>query len=255
MPWWQWFYRYYFRVKTDGWHHIPPQGQILLVGSHNGGLAAPDLVMIMFDWFRHFGTQRPVYALMHRQLWKIHPHLSRWAAQMGAIQAHPQMALAALRKGASLLVYPGGAQDVFRPYWQRHQIQFAGRKGFIKLALRAHLPIIPLLSTGAHETLIVLGDCYPCLKQLHQWGMPWPCDLDPDVFPIYWGLPWGLAIGPLPNIPLPVSIHTRVCRPIIFPRYGRTAARDRAYVAWCYDLVVAQMQLALARLVRGAQNS
>ncbi|MGB5772851.1 MAG: glycerol acyltransferase, partial [Crocosphaera sp.] len=23
MPYWKWFYDHYFRVKTDGWHHIP----------------------------------------------------------------------------------------------------------------------------------------------------------------------------------------------------------------------------------------
>lgn len=256
LPYWEWFYRYYFRVKTDGWHHIPPQGPILFVGSHNGGLAAPDVVMVMVDWFRRFGTKRPVYGLLHPHIFKIHPKLSRLAAQMGAIEAHPKMALAALNRGASVLVYPGGAQDVFRPYTQRHQIHLAGRKGFIKLALRKNVPIIPVISTGAHETLIVLGDCYEQVKQLHEMGMPWLYDLDPEVFPIYLGLPWGLALGPLPNFPLPVSIRTRVCAPIVFPQYGKEAARDRSYVDECYDLVVQRMQKALDRLVmlRGNKN-
>lgn len=254
LPYWEWFYRYYFRVKTDGWHHIPPRGPVLLVGSHNGGLAAPDLVMIMVDWFRRFGTQRPVYGLMHPHIWKIHPQLSRLAAQMGAIEAHPKIALTALSLGASVLVYPGGAQDVFRPYTQRHQIHLAGRKGFIKLALRKNVPIIPLISTGAHETLIVLGDCYEQVKQLHERGMPWLYDLDPEVFPIYLGLPWGLALGPLPNFPLPVPIHTRVCAPIIFQRYGKEAAKDRAYVDECYNLVVERMQQALDALVRSQRR-
>ena len=62
-------------------------------------------------------------------------------------------------------------------------------------------------------------------------------DLDPEVFPIYIGLPWGLAIGPLPNFPFPVQIHTRVCPPIVFERYGRKAASDRAYVDACYQKV------------------
>lgn len=252
MPKWEWFYKNYFRVQTSGWHHIPPQGKVLLVGSHNGGLAAPDMVMMMYDWFRHFGTERLVYGLMHPHAWKVNPQVAELAAKTGAIMAHPQMAIAAFRQGASVLVYPGGAEDVFRPYKARHQIHLARRKGFIKLALREEVPIIPVISNGAHDTLIVLGDCYQQAKQLHEWGiLPWLFDIDPEVLPIYLGLPWGLAIGPLPNIPLPVQIHTRVCPPIIFAQYGRKAASDRFYVDECYHLVVSKMQQELDNLVNG----
>ena len=250
MPVWEWFYHYYFRVKTDGWHHIPTHQKILLVGSHNGGLAAPDMVMMMYDWFRRFGTSRPVYGLMHSHVWQVYQPLSKLAAQIGAIMAHPQMAIAALQAGATVLVYPGGPQDVFRPHRQRDKICFAGRQGFIKLALREAVPIIPAISYGAHDTLIILGDFYQQAKQLHEWGMPWLFDLDPQVFPIYLGLPWGLSIGPLPNFPLPVQIHTRVCAPIIFERYGREAARDRAYVDACYHQFYTQMQQELDRLIQ-----
>ncbi len=250
MPFWEWFYHYYFRVKTDGWHHISSQGKVLLVGSHNGGLATPDMVMTMYDWFRYFGTQRPVYGLMHNSVWRVNPSLARLGEQTGAIAAHPKMAIAALQSGASVLVYPGGAQDVFRPYTQRNQINLAGRKGFIKLALREKVPIMPIISQGAHDTLFVLGDIYELVKQFHDWGMPWLFDTDPEVFPIYLGLPWGISLGPLPNIPLPVQIHTRVLPPIILPKSGKKAARDRVYVDQCYDLVVNTMQQGLDRLVQ-----
>jgi 1-acyl-sn-glycerol-3-phosphate acyltransferase len=255
MPYWEWGYRYYFRVKTEGWHHIPSSNQVLLVGSHNGGLASPDMVMMMYDWFRHFGTQRPVYGLMHPGVWKANPGLAQLAVKAGAIQAHPKMAIAALHQGASVLVYPGGAQDVFRPYSQRHKIHLAGRKGFIKLALREKVPIIPVISHGAHDTLVVLGDCYEQARQLHELGIPWLFDIDPEVFPIYLGLPWGIGIGPLPNFPLPMPIHTRICSPIIFERYGREAASDRAYVNACYERVFTHMQQALDRLVEEANRS
>ncbi|MEA5535581.1 lysophospholipid acyltransferase family protein [Crocosphaera sp. XPORK-15E] len=249
MPYWEWFYRHYFRVKTSGWHHIPSQGPVLLVGSHNGGLASPDTSMMMYDWFCHFGTERPAYGLMHQSAWAMNSLLSRLAAKTGAVRAHPKMAIAALKQDAGVLVYPGGAQDVFRPYTQRHKIELAGRKGFIKLALREKVTIIPLISIGAHETLFILGDFYEQAKQLHQWGIPWLYDIDPEVFPIYLGLPWGLGIGPLPNFPLPIPIHTRVCPPICFEKYGREAANDRIYVDACYDLIVATMQQELDQLV------
>ena len=255
MPLWEWLYRYYFRVKTDGWHHIPSHDQVLFVGSHNGGLAAPDMLMSMYDWFRRFGTQRPIYGLMHSSVWLVNPGLARLGEQIGAIAAHPKIAIAALKSGASVLVYPGGAQDVFRPYAQRNQINLAGRKGFIKLALREKVPIVPIISHGAHDTIFVLGDIYELVQQLHQWGMPWLFDTDPEVFPIYLGLPWGISIGPLPNIPLPVQIHTRVLPPIVFPKNGQQAARDRAYVDRCYELVVNTMQEGLDRLIQSTSST
>ncbi|MBU7584070.1 MAG: acyltransferase family protein [Nostoc sp. TH1S01] len=248
-------YRYYFRVQTSGWHHISPQQKVLFVGSHNGGLSAPDMLMMMYDWFQRFGVEQPVYGLMHPRVWEVAPPLAQLAAKMGAIMAHPKMAYAALRFGASVLVYPGGAEDVFRPHHLRNKIYFAGRQGFIKLALRENVPIVPVISAGAHDTLIVLAEIYKIVHQLHEWGMPWLLDIDPVVFPIYLGWPWGLAIGPLPNIPFPVSIHTQVCPPILFERYGREAASDRSYVDECYELVVSKMQYQLDQLVLLSQQS
>jgi 1-acyl-sn-glycerol-3-phosphate acyltransferase len=159
------------------------------------------------------------------------------------------MAIAAFERNGSVAVYPGGAPDVFRPHSMGDKIYFAGRKGFIKLALREEVPIVPMISNGAHDTLIVLADFYEQVKQLHEWGMPWLFDVDPEVFPIYIGLPWGLAIGPLPNFPFPVQIHTRVCPPIVFERYGRKAASDRDYVDVCYQKVLTQMQQELDQLI------
>ena len=248
MPLWEWLYRHYFRVQTSGWENIP-QSKVLIVGTHNGGLAAPDMYMVMYDWFQRFGIERPVYGLAHPYFWQV-PPIAELAGRLGAIIAHPRMAIAALRSGASVLVYPGGAQDLFRPHELRHQIHFAGNQGFIKLALREQVPIVPIISVGAHDTLIVLTDLYKILEQLHQSGMPWLFGLDPEIFPIYLGLPWGLAIGPLPNIPLPVTIQTRVCPPIVFERYGRDVASDRSYVNACYELVISQMQQQLADLVK-----
>lgn len=249
LPYWEWFYDHYFSVTTGGWHHIPDQEAVLLVGSHNGGLASPDMVMMMVDWFRRHGVERPIHGLMHPKVWQVNPSFAQLAMKMGAIQAHPKLAIAALQKQASVLVYPGGAQDVFRPHSQRHRIHLNNRKGFIKLALRQKVKIIPVISLGAHDTLIVLGDCYEQVETFHRWGMPWLFNIDPEVFPIYLGFPWGLAFGPLPNFPLPTPIHTQVCAPITFERYGKEAVRDRDYVDACYQQVETQMQQELDRLV------
>ena len=238
----------YFHVQTDGWEQIP-DGQVLLIGSHNGGLAAPDTLMMTYEWFRQFGPERPIYALMEPRMWQALPAVARLAAHMGALRAEPTITRAALEQGASLLIYPGGAKDVFRPYALRHRIHLNGQRAFVKLALEAELPIVPLISYGAHATLIVLAEIHDQLEALAQGHFPWPLGFDPGVFPIYLGWPWGLAIGPLPNIPFPHPLHTRVGVPIYFERYGKEAARDRPYVEDCFHQVEATMQAALDQLV------
>lgn len=248
MPFWEWAYTHYFRVQTSGWEQVPEE-PVLFVGSHNGGLAAPDMHMMMYDWFRHFGVDRVAYGLMHIRVTEVLPPLAEIAVKTGAVVAHPRMAIAAFQRKASVLVYPGGAQDVFRPYTQRRNIHLAGNTAFIKLALRQEVPIVPAISWGAHDTLLVLAEIYDQMRKLNQLGMPWLFGQDPIVFPIYLGLPWGLSFGPLPNWPLPVQIHTRVLSPIKFRWYGREAACDRAYVAKCYETVRQQMQQGLDDLI------
>ncbi|WP_010473506.1 lysophospholipid acyltransferase family protein [Acaryochloris sp. CCMEE 5410] len=254
IPRWKWFYDCYFRVQTSGWQHVPT-AKALFVGSHNGGLAAPDLHMLMYDWFCRFGAERPIYGLMHKGMWQVSPSVAEFATLGGAIRAYPTVARAAFQMGASVAVFPGGAQDVFRPHRLRDRIHFCDRKGFIKLALQEEVSIIPFISWGAHDTLWVLADCYEFIKQLHHLGMPWLLDTDPTIFPIYLGLPWGLSIGPLPNFPLPIQIHTQICPPIHFERYGRKAAKDKVYVQACYDRVVRNMQDALDQLILKASEA
>jgi 1-acyl-sn-glycerol-3-phosphate acyltransferase len=249
MPIWDWFYHHYFPVTSDGWENIPETGKLMVVGSHNGGLASPDMFMAIYDWFRHFGTERPAYALTHPNLWRLAPFLAEAAARCGSLQATAEMAIAALHQEAALLLFPGGLKDVFRPYAQRRQIHFEGNTDFIKLALREEVPIVPLISKGAHDTLIVLTDLYEQVRQFHGAGIPWPFGIDPEVFPIYLGLPWGLGIGPLPNIPFPVPIHIRFGKPITFKHYGETASKDKDYVLICYNQLHMQMQNQLDELM------
>jgi 1-acyl-sn-glycerol-3-phosphate acyltransferase len=95
MPLLGWFYHNYFRVETSGWHHIPPNEQVLIVGSHNGGFASPDMFMMIYDWFERFGVDRPTHGLMHPKVWQANPDLANLVMKMGAIAAHPKMAAAA----------------------------------------------------------------------------------------------------------------------------------------------------------------
>jgi len=76
----------------------------------------------------------------------------------------------------------------------------------------------------------------------------------PKSLPLEYAFALGIAMGFVPNVPLPAKIYTRVCSPIYFQRFGREAARDRAYVDACYQQVYQQMQASLDDLVAISQR-
>ena len=83
---------------------------------------------------------------------------ARLPAQVTApCAASPENAQQALDAGAALLVYPGGDYEVHRPIWERNKVDFDGRKGFIRLALEADVPIVPVVSIGGQETALFLS--------------------------------------------------------------------------------------------------
>ena len=62
-----------------------------------------------------------------------------------------------MEKRAALLVYPGGDHETYRPSWESDQIDFAGRRGFARLAIEHNCPIVPVVAIGGQETALFLG--------------------------------------------------------------------------------------------------
>ncbi len=128
-----------------------------------------------------------------------------WLAPLrkfGTVAASPSNASEALDSGAALLVYPGGDYEVHRPSWLGNQVDFGGRKGFIRLALENDVPIVPVVSVGGQETALFLtrGE-----------GLAQALWLDRifrlKVLPISLALPWGINVGDmLGHIPLPAKL-------------------------------------------------
>ena len=145
-----------FRPEVRGFDSLPPRGPFLVVGNHSGGQIPPDLPVLLTAWWREHGEDEPVYALFHSFFLGL-PGVGPVMARAGAIEAGRDGAEAILRGGGILIDYPGGDYEVFRPWWERNRIEFAGRLGVVRLALRTHVPVVPSVSVGAHETLVVLA--------------------------------------------------------------------------------------------------
>src|SRR3954464_11492341 len=141
----------YFRSEVRGIENVPATGPALLVGNHSGGTMIVDTFLFTFAFYDHFGPVRRFHQLAPDIAARI-PGLRRF----GTLVASHENAQRAFGVGAPVLVYPGGDVETFRPSWHSDRVEFSGRKGFVRLALEAGVPIVPVVSIGGQETALFL---------------------------------------------------------------------------------------------------
>ncbi len=231
----------YFRCETE-LHEEAPQGPLLVVANHNGMSGTPDMFCHMTAFWRRYGSARAAYGLMHDFPFRV-PYAGPWLNACGALGANPVNANAALEAGAAVLVFPGGDIDSCKPYRRRYRIELAGRRGFLRVAIRAGVPIMPIVSVGGHSSLFLLSDGRAIAQLLDL-----PRRIRTNVFPIGFAMPWGLIFGNAwPHLPPPVKIHTRFLRPIRLP-FPPSAADDPVALDSAYRQVESAMQAELDEL-------
>jgi 1-acyl-sn-glycerol-3-phosphate acyltransferase len=229
----------YFRASVTGLERIPPEGPVLLVGNHSGGTWIADTFIFAQSFYDHFGTQRPFHQLAHDLVFKT-PGLRALVQRFGTVPASPSNMATALDRGAALLVYPGGDHETYRPSWQSDPIDFAKRTGFIELALKHQVPIVPVVAIGGQETALFLGRGRRLARFL---GLDRRFRL--KVLPPVIGPPVGLTVMDLPlRFPLPAKISIEVLEPIdLSGELGSGADVEDGY-----ELVTTQMQSTLDKL-------
>lgn len=198
----------YFRARIEGMEQLP-ESPFLAVGNHSGGTLIPD-ALVWLSAYHTAGRHTRLLTLAHPAIFSLYPkRLTRSLARLGAIRADARLALRALREGNALQVYPGGDADACRSFRRRNTIVFGGQTGYVKLAQKAGVAIVPVVSIGAHESLCILWDGARLARWLgvdRRWRLrTWPLSLC---------LPWGVWLGPLPGyLPLPSKIVVRVLPP------------------------------------------
>jgi 1-acyl-sn-glycerol-3-phosphate acyltransferase len=227
---------FYFRAEVRDLGNVPADRPVLLVGNHSGGNVIVDTFIFSLAFSTYFGVERPFHQLAHNLAiaWPFAGEMLRKSGTMSASHEHAERALDA---GAPVLVYPGGDWETHRPSWESSKVDFAGRKGFIRLALDAGVPIVPVVSIGGQETALFLSRGGGLAKALR---------LDKlfrlKVLPISIAMPWGLNVGDFAgHIPLPAKITIEVLPPIDLEReFGPDPDVDEVYAH-----ITAQMQEAL----------
>jgi 1-acyl-sn-glycerol-3-phosphate acyltransferase len=229
----------YFRADVRGLERIPKDGPVLLVGNHSGGNLPPDTFVFTLAFCSYFGVERPFYQLAHNLVVSM-PGLGS-LRKFGTVAANHENAELALDSGAALLVYPGGDYEVFRPSWQRHEVDFGGRKGYVKLAREAGVPIVPIASVGGQEAALFLdrGQWLAKLLMVDKLARL-------KSVPILLAPPWGLTVSDMvPRLPLPTKIAIEVQDPI---EADDIAVSDDDVV---HDKVEAALQAGVDRLAAG----
>ena len=233
-------YASYFSPEVRGLEHLPIDGPVLVVGNHNGVIYTPEVLITGLAIEDRRGFERPAYTLTYDLLLAV-PLLGPFLRRMGSIPAGNLEAEAALAEGALVLDYPGGDWEACRPWLDRNTIDFGGRTGFVRLALRTGVPVVPVVAHGSHDVVIVVSRGEAIAKLLGLGG------LRIKVFPVMVG-PLGLATPFNPPPPLPSSITVEFLPPIEWRDLGPDAAADRDVVERCGAEVTGAMQEALNRL-------
>ena len=151
----EFFYKTYFRVRLRGVENIPATGPAMIVSNHSGGLPYDGAILI-----HAIGRDHPAHRRV-RPLVATFALRSRWmrhvVARFGGVLASIDNGLSLLDRGELVGVFPEGLKGVGKLFRERYRLRNFGRGGFVRLARRARVPIVPVAIVGAEEIHPVIG--------------------------------------------------------------------------------------------------
>ena len=234
------YYRYWFRVETEGIENIPSDGGALLVSNHSGALP-PDAPMIMQAIRNEHPDPRPLY-MLGEHWFKGYPGIGMLTNKIGLVAAHRANAQRLLYdEGRLAIVFPEGQKGSRKVYWQRYRLRRFGRGGFVRTAIRAQVPIVPIALVGGEEAMPIFA---------HMRTMQRLTGL--IYFPLNHAFPhFGLAAGAMY---MPAKFKIRFLEPIDMTAYPPETADDPAEIQSIAERIRTQIQLELDEMV-GARRS
>jgi 1-acyl-sn-glycerol-3-phosphate acyltransferase len=234
------YYRHWFRVETEGIENVPGDGGALLVSNHAGALP-PDAPMIMQAIRHEHPSPRPLH-MLGEHWFKGYPGVSMLVNKLGLVAAHPANAQRLLHdEGRLVLVFPEGQKGSRKLFWQRYRLRRFGRGGFVRTAIRAGVPIVPIAVLGAEEAMPIFAHI-PQLQRLT--GLIY--------FPVNHAFPqFGLAAA---LMYLPAKFKIRFLDPVDLSGYAPEDAEDLALVQRITEQVRTTIQLELDAM-RSARRS
>jgi 1-acyl-sn-glycerol-3-phosphate acyltransferase len=137
-----------------GLKNVPGRGPFMLVGNHQL-LGMQDLPTLIRELERRRGVR--VRGLADHFHFTI-PVWRDLLAEMGAVPGTRENCAVLLRAGEAVLVFPGGAREVYKRRGQEYTLLWGERTGFARMAIEAGCPIIPFAAVGAEDRFRVVLD-------------------------------------------------------------------------------------------------
>lgn len=191
-------YTHYFRVRTHGIKQVPA-GRVMLVANHGGQLPLDGLLVALSMVFEA-DPPRVVRGMVERWVPSL-PIISTLFTRCGQVTGDPENCAALLEREQAIMVFPEGVRGSGKTWWNRYQLQELGT-GFVRLAMQANAPIVPVAVIGSEETYPSLYDARLLAKLM---GAPY--------FPV---TPFFPLLGALGMLPLPIQIDLHFGAPIQF---------------------------------------
>jgi 1-acyl-sn-glycerol-3-phosphate acyltransferase len=192
------FLRRYHRFSMEGLERLLSPGAKLVVGYHGRGLPM-DLAIVTLEIYERKGYLPR--SITHRALYEL-PVARALFPYFGGVSGDGPEVARAFGSGEAVFVAPGGTREATRSFRERYVVRWGDRKGYLRLALKYRVPIVPVASSGVDDRFIGLNDG-------HAWNERLGLRAEPP--------PWlGIgAVGVFPlALPLPSRIHTIVGEPI-----------------------------------------
>lgn len=186
-----WLYRKYFRVQLHGLEHVPADGRVLLVSNHSGQLPF-DATMIITALLVEKDPPRVVRALVEKWVATL-PFVSSFYARIGQIVGTPENCRRLLAADEALLVFPEGVRGLNKPFSERYRLRPFGH-GFMRLALEAGAPIVPVGVVGAEEQAPALFDLKPLARLFSMPAFPITPTLVPFPLPTRYHIHFGAPL-------------------------------------------------------------
>jgi 1-acyl-sn-glycerol-3-phosphate acyltransferase len=231
-------YHSYFRVRTTGMEHVPDSGGALLVANHAGALPF-DAIMTKVALLDDHPAHRNLRELAADLALRL-PVIGELARKTGNTLAHDDDAVRLLAGGELVGVWPEGYKGIGKRYRDRYKLARFGRGGYVRVALRARTPIIPVAIIGSEETYPIVGNVRWLARLLN---LPY--------FPITAQFP---LLGPLGLLPLPSRWLIEFGTPIPVTDYPPDAAEDPMLVLELSDRVRDTVQHMLYRNLMGRRS-
>ncbi|MBN2343553.1 MAG: acyltransferase family protein [Deltaproteobacteria bacterium] len=149
------FYSHYFRCRSTGFSSIP-EGPAIFAANHAGQLPF-DAMMVSTALFLEPTPPILCRSMMDRLVPSL-PVVSSWYAKLGVVLGTEQNAQYLLNDGQKLLTFPEGVSGIQKPLSQAYELKTFGL-GFLRLALKHQVPIVPVSIVGSEEQ-------YPTLYNL-----------------------------------------------------------------------------------------